>query len=105
MPIYTLPYTKKEDDGRVKLTDEQKEHIRSIYKDGLMSTRQLAAEYNVSRRLIQFVIHPDRLEAFQAYNRSIEHWKIYYDRDKRREAMRAYRKKKKERGFTEYRRE
>lgn len=49
-------------DRRRKLTEEQKEEIRHKYNTGLYSQRQLAAEYGVSRRLIVFIIHPDRYE-------------------------------------------
>ena len=46
----------REQDRRVKLTEEQREEIRHKYETGLYSQRQLAAEYKVSRRLITFVL-------------------------------------------------
>lgn len=46
----------KQYDRRVKLTDEQREEIKTKYKSGFYSQRQLAREYNVSRRLITFVL-------------------------------------------------
>lgn len=46
----------KEHDRRIKLTDEQREEIREKYATGLYSQRALAREYNVSRRLITFVL-------------------------------------------------
>ena len=52
----------REQDRRVKLTDEQREEIRGKYKTGLYSQRKLAAEYGVSRRLITFVISPEKEE-------------------------------------------
>ena len=53
----------KEHDGRRKLNEEQKEHIRSLYKKG-MGIRAIARKYEgiCSRRLIQFVIFPERRE-------------------------------------------
>ena len=52
----------RELDRRVRLSEEQKDEIRHKYETGLYSQRQLAKEYNVSRRLIVFVVHPDRYE-------------------------------------------
>lgn len=52
----------RELDRRVKLSEEQKDEIRHKYETGLYSQRQLANEYGVSRRLIVFVVHPERYE-------------------------------------------
>ena len=49
-------------DRRVKLTDTQRCEIRERYKAGNVSTYTLANEYGVSRRTIDFVLHPDRYE-------------------------------------------
>lgn len=50
----------KEQDRRVKLSDEQKEEIRAKYTTGLYSQRGLAIEYNVSRRLISFILDEEK---------------------------------------------
>lgn len=50
----------KEQDRRIKLTDEQKEEIRNKYTTGLYSQRGLAIEYNVSRRLISFILDEEK---------------------------------------------
>lgn len=50
----------KELDRRVKLSDEQREEIKHKYSIGIYSQRQLALEYNVSRRLIQFVLDEEK---------------------------------------------
>lgn len=52
----------REQDRRYKLTDEQRDEIRHKYSTGLYSQRELAAEYNVSRRLITFIIDPEKLK-------------------------------------------
>ena len=49
-------------DRRRKLTEEQKEEIRVKYATGFYSQRQLAREYNVSRRLITFCIDDAKRE-------------------------------------------
>ena len=50
----------KEQDRRIKLTDEQRTEVREKYSTGLYSQRTLAKEYNVSRRLITFVLDEDK---------------------------------------------
>lgn len=50
----------KEQDRRIKLTDEQKEEIRNKYATGLYSQRGLAIEYHVSRRLISFILDEEK---------------------------------------------
>lgn len=55
----------KKDDRRIKLTDEQKESVRKMRTEGF-SMRELAREFKVSRRLIQFTVYPERLEHAKA---------------------------------------
>lgn len=52
----------REQDRRIKLTEEQRDEIRHKYSTGLYSQRKLAAEYGVSRRLITFILDPDKEE-------------------------------------------
>lgn len=47
-------------DRRRKLTDKQREEIRNKYATGLYSQRTLAKEYNVSRRLITFILDDEK---------------------------------------------
>ena len=50
----------KEQDRRIKLSDIQRNEIKNKYATGFYSQRQLAAEYNVSRRLISFVLDEEK---------------------------------------------
>ena len=50
----------KEQDRRIKLTDNQREEIRNKYATGFYSQRALASEYHVSRRLITFVLDDEK---------------------------------------------
>jgi len=80
-----------------KLSDADKEEIRYRYlKVGGVSQRELAAEYNCSRRLIVFVIYPDRQKA--NYQRRVDRGgsKQYYDKDKHTAAIRKHRHYKQE---------
>lgn len=52
----------REQDRRVKLSDEQREEIKKKFELGIYSQRALAREYNVSRRLISFILFPDKAE-------------------------------------------
>ncbi len=52
----------KQYDKRIKLTDKQREEIKEKYMTGLYSQRDLAAEYKVSRRLITFILNPEKYE-------------------------------------------
>jgi ribosomal protein L19E len=47
-------------DRRRKLTDEQKEEIKQIYKSGVCGTRPLAKQFGVSRRTIQFIVDEEK---------------------------------------------
>lgn len=59
----------KEQDRRIKLSDEQREEIRRKYATGLYSQRGLAKEYGVSKSLIRFIVNPD------TYKKSREQFK------------------------------
>ena len=49
-------------DRRRKLTEEQKEEIRAIYKTGVCGTRPLAKQFGVSRSTIQVIVNPQIAE-------------------------------------------
>lgn len=82
----------KEYDKRIKLKEEQKEEIKVKYKTGLYSQRKLATEYNVSRRLITFIIDDKKLQR----QKELRKEKNYYDKDKHREYMKNHRHYKQE---------
>jgi hypothetical protein len=87
------PYDRLELDGRRKILPEQHAEIRALYKT-LKSQREVARMYGVSRRLIVFILFPERLLALQKKHREEQHWKTYYNKDARRLYMRKYRAKK-----------
>ena len=80
-----------------KLSIEDKEEIRHRYlKIGGVSQRELAREYNVSRRLIVFCIYPERLKENYARRVASGGSKQYYVKEKHTEAMRGHRQYKQE---------
>lgn len=83
--------TGKEHDGRRRLTDEEKEDVKRLHKAG-QSIHSLSRDYGVSRRLVQFLIYPERLEIVNYPG----HWSKYYDKEKHRRSMAKHRAKKKQ---------
>ena len=79
-------------DRRRKLTEEQKELIKSIYLTGVCGTRPLAKQFGVSRSTIQVIVNPNIAESKR--QRIKEHWRDYSDREKLTKATRELRRYK-----------
>lgn len=77
-----------EDDNRRKLSEADREEIKELYESGLVSIHGLARQFEVSRRLIQFILFPERQRKVDS--------KKYYDRDKNNEYKRRNRKHRNE---------
>ena len=80
-------------DKRTKLLPCQKEMVVHYHQQGF-SQRKLAAMFNVSRRLIQFLTDPDKqlknLEARRDRGGSM----AYYDKKKHRDYVKKHRRNK-----------
>lgn len=81
-------------DRRRALTEAQKEEIQRLYRDTNISIRELARRYPCSRRLIQFILFPDRYA--KQKQRIKENWKKHYNREKHTVAVRNLRRYKKQ---------
>jgi hypothetical protein len=95
--IYEKKYIPEKKDKRVKLTKSQKEEIYILYNlYGAYSQRELATMYGVSKRLITFIVDPEKLK--KNYENRLEKGgsKIYYNKDKHTEAIRKHRRYKQE---------
>lgn len=94
-PPSPLPktYTNQKDDGRVKIAKELYPQVKQAYQE-LKSLRKVAALYGVDKRTIQFIVRPESLQNLKNRNKLISHHLIYYNTEKRRAYMRAYRAKK-----------
>jgi hypothetical protein len=99
MPQKFLPYKNKLNDGRVRILPSQYPKIRSFYKQ-VKSQRVTASYFGVSRRLITFILYPERLKKLQADRKKAKVHLKYYDRAKHTQAVRKYRAKK--RAFKKY---
>lgn len=87
-------------DRRVKLSDSQKEEILNLKETATQV--EVAKAYSVSRRMIQFIWYPEKLEENKKRRAERGGSKQYYDKDKHRVSMkehRAYKKNLKNEGL------
>lgn len=85
-----------ENDNRVKLSDADRKKIVEEFKTGLISQRALARKYNVSRRLISFILDPEKAERAKEQYKERRKDGRYYKREKHNEAMKRHRSHKRE---------
>jgi len=78
-------------DRRVKLTDTEKQKIREEYATGEIGMRALATKYKVSRRTIDFILNPDRLEKAKEQFAERQKDGRYYNKEKHREYVKQHR--------------
>jgi len=90
----TLKSIKK--DRRIKLSDQDRLDIVTKYLTGLYSIRGLAREYKVDKRLIQFILFPERLERAKETYYERGGYKIYYNRKEHSEAVKQTRRHRQE---------
>lgn len=87
-------------DKRIKLTDSQKEEIREKYftakKSEQPSMSKLARDYGVDRRLIQFILFPEREKRQRELDSIRQKDGRYYDKDKHLLKTRKHRQYKRE---------
>ena len=84
-------------DKRVKLTDEDKKEIVRLRDEG-WSWGKLAKKFEVSKRTIDFILHPEKLEENKRLRRErlLNDPQRYYDREKHNANIRDLRARKKE---------
>lgn len=82
----------RDKDRRIKLTDEQREDIRANPHG--MSKRGLARHFNISRRLIDFIQNPEKVEANKQLRKERGGWKQYYNKEEHRETIKEHRQYK-----------
>lgn len=82
---------KTEFDRRIKLTDDDKELIKWLSEEEKISQRKLAIQFNVSRRLIQFVLNPQKLIDNKKKRAERGGWKQYYNKEANTEVQKEHR--------------
>ena len=88
-PFNLLPCS----DSRVKITQILRNKIISEYEQGT-SQRAIARATGVSRRMISFIIHPEREAKCKEQFKERRKDGRYYDKENHRKAMKATRNKK-----------
>lgn len=80
-------------DRRKKLTDEQREEIRSLYGTGCYSLNGLAKRFEVSKKTILLIVNNDSAEKAKQYRK--ENWKEWKGtKEEHREAIKKTRRYK-----------
>lgn len=74
-------------DKRRKLTAEQKAEIAELIG---LSSREIARMYGISRRMVQFIQHPERLQRNKQCRANRGGWRQYYNRQEWAKAMRKH---------------
>jgi len=88
-PYQRLP---REKSRRVKISLAEHAAIKFSYHLGGMKIRELARHYGVDKRLIQFILFPERKEKNLADRAARGGSKKYYNRIKNNSAVRACRR-------------
>lgn len=91
---YTHIKLPREEDRRVKLTEYDRQQIKNLF-NSWKSQNYIAKEYWVSRRLVYFIIYPDKYEICRQQHKERRlDWR-YYDKDSHKLAMRNTRNHRK----------
>jgi hypothetical protein len=77
-------------DRRIKLTSSQKKFVKLSYEIGI-PIRQIARIYGVDKRLIQFILFPERQERNIKLREERGGSKQYYTKEKNTEAVKGTR--------------
>jgi len=80
-------------DRRIKLNEEDKIKIRHRHVLGI-SIRAISREFAVNRRLIQFILFPERQKKNVEDRKLRGGWKQYYQKDRHAEAIKEHRRYK-----------
>lgn len=83
----------RDKDRRVKYTEADKQQVRDLHASG-MPQRAIARETGMSRRLVSFVLFPERHEVVKRQYSERRKDGRYYDKDTHREATKNHRRYK-----------
>ena len=82
-------------DRRKRLTDEQREEIKELYRTGCYSLNNLAKRFEVSKKTILLIVNENSAERAKQYRK--EHWKEWQRTGEEwNETVRKHRKYKQE---------
>lgn len=83
-------------DRRVKLSDDDKQQILRLRKEEGLSQRKLAQEFGVSRRTIQFILNPEKLEENNRRRAERGGSTLYYNKEDNTRNQQNHRRYKKQ---------
>lgn len=83
----------KQFDARCKYSQEQKEHVKHLINQGI-SQRSIARMTGISRRLIAFILDPQKEVVCKSQFKERRKDGRYYDKEKHKEAIKSTRRKK-----------
>ena len=83
-------------DGRRKITDEQRQAVRRLYEIEGKSIHSIAHTTGVSKRSVQFILFPERLEVVKARAIEVKRWEAGNKKEVHTPVMQKHRAKKKE---------
>ena len=89
---------KSKDDGRRKLSSKSHPAVKRYYKM-IKSQRETAKHFHISRRLVIFILYPERLEKMKREIKEQKKWSWYYNKENHRLAIAKLRAKKKRLGY------
>ena len=81
-------------DRRTKLIDCQKELIKYLFANSDISINGLARQFKVNKRLIQFILFPERQKKNLIDRKNRGGTMYYYDKDYHKEKMKEHRRYK-----------
>lgn len=82
-------------DRRVKLTEEQRMQIKEIYLAGGTSYQKLADEYGVSKRLVMFIVNPEKEKIAKEQYKQRRKDGRYYNKEEHTRQIKEHRQYKK----------
>lgn len=83
-------------DGRRKITDEQKQEVRRLYEVENTSIHHISRTTGVSRRSVQFILFPERAQAVRDRAKEVKRWQVGNLKENHTPAMQKHRAKKKQ---------
>ncbi len=92
--MISYPKYEEKDDLRVKILKSEHQKIQVLHTNG-MTIRAITRQYKVSRRTIQFILHPERKQENVRLRQERGGWKQYYDKKKHAEYQKKHRRRKK----------
>lgn len=74
----------------VKISEEDKERVKQMHREGV-AIREMARRVDFSRRAIQYILFPERLERAKELYKERRKDGRYYSKEKHKIAMRKHR--------------